>query len=227
MTLMEFQRARTDDQREQRRQLILETARAMLSEMPVSALSLNELSRRVGLAKSNVLRYFETREAILLNLLNEALDEWAREIATWTPLRGDARTRIDELSKLLAESLTTRPLLCDLASAQASVLERNVSTEVVLQHKRAIRETVLSLSDTLKTHLPELTDKDALHAISVLLLMTSACWPQATPTQALLDAYKEDPQLGDMHLSFADYLCRTLETCLSGILARHQQTVSS
>ena len=30
--------------------------------MPVAELSLNELSRRVGLAKSNVLRYFESRE---------------------------------------------------------------------------------------------------------------------------------------------------------------------
>lgn len=36
----------------------------MLSEMPVAKLSLNELSRRIGLAKSNVLRYFESREAV-------------------------------------------------------------------------------------------------------------------------------------------------------------------
>ncbi|MEU6392218.1 hypothetical protein [Streptomyces sp. NPDC046939] len=34
--------------------------------MPVAKVSLNGLSRRVGLAKSNVLRYFESREAILL-----------------------------------------------------------------------------------------------------------------------------------------------------------------
>jgi AcrR family transcriptional regulator len=56
-----FRRARTEEQREARRRAILGTAEAMLAEMPVAALSLNELSRRVGLAKSNVLRYFETR----------------------------------------------------------------------------------------------------------------------------------------------------------------------
>src|SRR6185295_16951299 len=49
---------------------ILDTAAAMLEEMPVSELSLNELSRRVGLAKSNVLRYFDSREAVLLELLD-------------------------------------------------------------------------------------------------------------------------------------------------------------
>lgn len=33
-------------------------------------MSLNELSRRAGLARSNVLRYSESREAILLELLD-------------------------------------------------------------------------------------------------------------------------------------------------------------
>ena len=51
---MTFQRARSEEQRAVRRQAILDTAEAMLAEMPVAALSLNELSRRVGLAKSNV-----------------------------------------------------------------------------------------------------------------------------------------------------------------------------
>ncbi|HEX4291540.1 MAG TPA: helix-turn-helix domain-containing protein, partial [Trebonia sp.] len=66
---MGFQRARSEEQREIRRQAILDTAAAMLDLMPVSEVTLNELSRRAGLAKSNVLRYFESREAILLELL--------------------------------------------------------------------------------------------------------------------------------------------------------------
>ncbi|HEY4701584.1 MAG TPA: helix-turn-helix domain-containing protein, partial [Streptosporangiaceae bacterium] len=71
MTL--FQRARSAEQREVRRRAILDTAAAMLAEMTVAEVTLNELSRRVGLAKSNVLRYFESREAVLLDLLGS---EW-------------------------------------------------------------------------------------------------------------------------------------------------------
>jgi AcrR family transcriptional regulator len=70
--MVAFQRARSAEQREARRRTILDTAAAMLEEMPVSEVSLNELSRRVGLAKSNVLRYFESREEILLELLDQA-----------------------------------------------------------------------------------------------------------------------------------------------------------
>jgi len=61
-------------------QAILDTAAAMLLEMPVAEVSLNELSRRVGLAKSNVLRYFESREAVLLELLDRASKQWLDEL---------------------------------------------------------------------------------------------------------------------------------------------------
>src|SRR2546429_7574704 len=71
-----FQRARSEEQREARRQAILGAAAAMLAEMPVAEVTLNELSRRAGLAKSNVLRYFESREAVLLELLGSAWQDW-------------------------------------------------------------------------------------------------------------------------------------------------------
>src|SRR6266705_4770661 len=75
-----FQRARSEEQREARRQAILGAAAAMLAEMPVAEVTLNELSRRAGLAKSNVLRYFESREAVLLELLDSAWQEWLGQL---------------------------------------------------------------------------------------------------------------------------------------------------
>src|SRR5215212_6142162 len=92
---MTFRRARNEEQREVRRQAILSTAEAMLAEMPVAALSLNELSRRVGLAKSNVLRYFESREAVLLELLDTAWREWLDALVVALP-PGDAAIPVDE-----------------------------------------------------------------------------------------------------------------------------------
>src|SRR6204780_4220354 len=75
-----FQRARNSEQSEARRQAILGAAApiaaAKRAEMPVAQVTLNELSRRAGLAKSNVLRYFESREAVLLELLDSAWQDW-------------------------------------------------------------------------------------------------------------------------------------------------------
>src|SRR5882757_6954696 len=113
---MTFQRARSEEQREIRRRVILHTAAAMLDEMPVSALSLNELSRRVGLAKSNVLRYFESREAVLLDLLAHAAGEFLTEIREAVPASVDQSapkaSRVQAVSAGLATSFATHPMLC-------------------------------------------------------------------------------------------------------------------
>src|ERR1700744_3256261 len=136
--MVTFQRARSKEQREARRQAILDTAAAMLDEMPVGEVTLNELSRRAGLAKSNVLRYFESREAILLELLDRATKLWLSEmpaqLAPGIAADGTRRERDDQLAVVLAPSVAPRRELCDLLSAQTGVLEHNVSAEVVARY---------------------------------------------------------------------------------------------
>lgn len=109
---MTFQRARTKEQREIRRQAILDTAAAMLDEMPVAEVSLNELSRRVGLAKSNVLRYFESREAVLLELLDRAITRWmadlSSELAAGVDPHLSAQERGDQMAAVLSASSHAR-----------------------------------------------------------------------------------------------------------------------
>ena len=87
---MTFQRARSPEQRAERRRSILDTASVMLAEMPVADVTLNELARRVGLAKSNVLRYFDSREAVLLELLHAALQEWLDALRSDLPAAVDS-----------------------------------------------------------------------------------------------------------------------------------------
>jgi AraC-like DNA-binding protein len=59
----DFQRARQPDQKAKRRAHVLATAREILADgaVDLGQLTLNELARRVGMAKSNLYRYFETR----------------------------------------------------------------------------------------------------------------------------------------------------------------------
>lgn len=107
----------------------------------MARVSLNELRRRVGLAKSNVLRYFETREAVLLELLDAALREWLEQLDHALTTAVDAGAAPSERGNQVAATLVTspaaHPVLCDLISAQGAVLERNVSPRVAAECKRA------------------------------------------------------------------------------------------
>ncbi|MFI5664474.1 TetR/AcrR family transcriptional regulator [Streptomyces sp. NPDC051684] len=218
---MTFQRARTDEQRSQRRRQILDTAAALLTEMPVAKLSLNELSRRVGLAKANVLRYFESREAVLLDLLDTEIQSWLAELQQVPAFDGStARERADLLADLLATSMARRPVLCDLFSAQGTVLEHNISTDLAVRHKHAARRSLGSLVELTRRHVPELGADGAAALVESTLLMAMSAWPCSRPSDAMLAAYASDPELAAMRLDFTDVVRRTTAITASGLLAR-------
>lgn len=207
-----------------RRQAILDTAAAMLTEMPVAQVSLNELSRRVGLAKSNVLRYFESREAVLLELLVAALHEWLEQVEVELTGAVDAGAapseRADQVAATLAMSLAAQPVLCDLVSAQAAVLERNVSPKVAAEYKRAAIASVGELARVVREHVPELGEHDAGRFAAAAVMVTGAAWTHSQPSAAVLAAYEADPSLAAMRLDFTAVLRETFEVLLAGLLAR-------
>jgi AcrR family transcriptional regulator len=221
-----FQRARSEEQREARRQAILGAAAAMLAEMPVADVTLNELSRRAGLAKSNVLRYFESREAVLLELLDSAWQDWLAQLdaeLAGAVVAGDpVASRADQLAAAVAASLAARPMLCDLISAQAAVLERNVSPQVAAQYKRASIAGISALGALLLRSVPELGEPDAFRLAGAAVMTTAAVWPHTQPSAAMLAAYAADPALAAMRLDFTATLREVLEVLTAGLLARRQ-----
>lgn len=219
-----FQRARNEEQRAQRRQAILDTTASMLTEMPVAQVSLNELSRRVGLAKSNVLRYFESREAVLLELLDVAFREWlehlegalASGVDPADPLPG----RGDRVAAVVAGTLADRPVLCDLTASQAAVLERNVSPAVAAGFKRTAIANVGTLARSVGTRIPELGEENALRFAALCVMTTGSIWTHTQPSAAMLAAYEADPSLAALRIDFTETLRGVLEVVLSGLLAR-------
>lgn len=224
---VEFKRARSEEQRLERRRQVLVTAAGMLTEMPVAKLSLNELSRRIGLAKSNVLRYFESREAVLLELLQAQMQDWVTDLEHSTePDAGTPRKRGDRLAEIVAASMARRPVLCDLLAAHAAVLEHNISTEVAIQYKHAMRRSVQALTRLVERQLPELDTGDADLLVETILLVAMGAWPWSRPSEAMRAAYAADPELAAMGLDFTEVLRRTVATTISGLLARQQNPIS-
>ncbi|WP_430785433.1 TetR/AcrR family transcriptional regulator [Actinoplanes sp. G11-F43] len=221
--IVTFQRARTDEQREIRRRAILDTASAMLDEMPVAAVTLNELSRRVGLAKPNVLRYFESREAVLLELLDLFLRDWL------TALEGELATGVDEsrpmpdrataVAGILSRSLSSRVVLCDLFGAQGGVLEHNVSVEVVARYKRASLHRLTTMTDLIHKYLPELGENATLFSLQTMVL-AGALSAYSTPPPSLRTAYQAEPELARFHMPLDDSLRLALTASLLGVLPR-------
>ncbi|WP_103343209.1 TetR/AcrR family transcriptional regulator [Amycolatopsis sp. CA-126428] len=221
---MTFQRARSAEQREERRRTILDTALKMLDEMPVAEVSLNELSRRVGLAKSNVLRYFESREAVLLELLDRALRDWlaevSDEVAEGVAAGLPARERAEAFAAVVSRSLARRTVLCDLIGAQAGVLEHNVSTDVVVRFKRSALGGLDAMAELLRGAVPEV-GAEAAPVCLLAMILAGGLWTHCRPSPSALAAYEADPALTALRLDLAPALEHGLALLITGAMARN------
>ncbi|MBQ1019199.1 TetR/AcrR family transcriptional regulator [Micromonospora sp. D93] len=220
---MTFQRARSEEQRAVRRRAILETTSAMLDEMPVAEVTLNELSRRVGLAKTAVLRYFESREAILLDLLDDRTTTWLaeleQELAHGVDLSRSALERAEQTADVLSRSLAAQTVLCDLFGAQGGVLEHNVSVEVARRHKRASLGKLAVMAGLVRRHLPEVGDHAELFCLNALI-MGGALSAYTSPPPSLLAVYESEPALAVHHVDLRTALRVAIITSLVGMLPR-------
>jgi len=191
--------------------------------MPVAEVSLNELSRRVGLAKSNVLRYFESREAVLLELLDVFLESWlaelADELAAGIEAHAAPEVRAGRLAEILSRSLADRVVLCDLFGAQGGVLEHNVSVEVVKRHKRASLARLAAMAELMRRHVPELGDSAQLFCL-MTLVSAGALSAYVPPPPSLLAAYADEPALSVHNLELRDALRISFTSTLLGVLPR-------
>src|ERR1700760_4741336 len=128
MTADSYQRARRPEQKTERRDAILGAARQLALRDGVRTVSLADIAAQVGIHKSALLRYFETREQIFLELTAQAWQEWVAalpdELALAAAPMGE---RMALVASAVAESLGGRPLLCDLIAHTPLNLERNVS----------------------------------------------------------------------------------------------------
>jgi AcrR family transcriptional regulator len=186
-----FQRARRPEQVAARRAAILAAAAEMLRERQVQDISLRELADRVGLAKSNVLRYFDSREAIFLEVLDRTWTAWLDGL-TLDPGRARAGyARETRVATAIAASLTAEPLLCDLFSAMAAVLERNISLDVARDFKTRFTASTARLAALVRAAVPALDEPAATHFASAVVVLVAGLWPYANPTEVVATAAAE------------------------------------
>jgi AcrR family transcriptional regulator len=134
VTAPEVQRARSAEAKLAREQAILDAAARLGAERGIRQVTLTDIAEAVGMHKSAMLRYFETREQIFLKLTAAGWQDWSSVL----------RQRLGELestaspatvASAFADTLAARPMFCDLLAQAPLNLERNVSLESVRSFK--------------------------------------------------------------------------------------------
>lgn len=214
------QRARSAAAKQQRERAILDVARSLGTGRSVREVTLTDIAAGVGMHKSAMLRYFETREQIFLALTAEGWQEWSAAF----------RARLSDLSApapetvaaVLAQSLVARPFFCDLLAQAPLNLERNVSIESAYAFKMVALHEVASLITVLRERLG-ITERQATDVISTATSMAGALWQMAAPGTPLRTLYETRPELAHALVDVEPQLTRILTALLKGMCAGHCQ----
>jgi AcrR family transcriptional regulator len=215
MTETGFQRARSAEAKQQREAAILDAARQLGAARGIREVTLTDIAEAVGLHKSAMLRYFETREQIFLRLTALGWREWS----------ADLRQRLGELPSgtpaapvagALAATLVARPMFCDLLAQAPLNLERNVSLESVRAFKLVTLDEVGAIGTEL-IRLRGLTELQAVDVIATATSLAGALWQMATPGPDVQALYRSDPRLAHATVEVAPRLTRVLTALLAGL----------
>ncbi len=209
-----FIRARTPEAKAKRRAAILAAASALLAQGGIERTTLSAIATEAGTTKSNIYRYFESREEILMRLLTEDLHETSEALA-------QALTKprpVPEIAALLANGLAANPRLCLLISITASTLEHNISTNTLRDIKRDMVASLELTATALHTAIPEIPLEQAENAVQILFTLIIGLWPHSTPGPALQALYKE-PEFTRFDLDFSGVLTFSTEVMLKGMVS--------
>ncbi|MBU2664710.1 TetR family transcriptional regulator [Actinoplanes bogorensis] len=213
MTSATPHRARSAEAKKLRERAILDAARALASERSVREVTLTDVAAAVGMHKSAMLRYFETREQIFLALTAAGWHDWSATIRTALPETSDAST----VAAVLARTLSERPLFCDLLAQAPLNLERNVSFETVRAYKLAVLAEVGAIADDLERSLG-LDGEQAVDVVATATSLAGALWQMAAPGTRLREFYESSPELAHAVVHVEPRLARILEALIDGFL---------
>ena len=211
-----FQRARRPEQKLRRQDAILEAARELALRDGVRSVSLADIAGRVGIHKSALLRYFETREQIFLELTAQAWRDWVQ--AVHAELDQAERGSAELVADVFARSFGDRPLLCDLIAHTPLNLERNVSPEAVRRYKLTSLAAVDEAAALVQRVLPALTLAEGREFVAAIASLAGAVWQIANPGPILQELYASDPALGHACVDLVPRLRRTAEILLAGLI---------
>ena len=218
METAEFQRARSPEAKRQREAAILDAARELGARQGIRQITLTEIAAAVGMHKSALLRYFETREEIFLRLTAEGWHEWTGVLAARIRELPDSEPAA--VAGAFAATLAARGMFCDLLAQAPLNLERNVSIDAVREFKLATFAAREDVFAALSERLPELDQTDALDLIATAVSLAGAFWQIATPGPEVAELYRSDPRLGHAIIEVEPRLARILTATLQGMLGR-------
>jgi len=207
-------RARNDDDKRLRRRSILEAARAVFLDTSYAGLCMTDVAARAGLVKGTLYIYFRTKEGLLFALFEELYWRWLDDLDA--ALAAEARLTPERIADAFVGGLSRNEPLARLLTVLQTVLEHNVSADMIRCFKRAVTERLAPITTRLEAAFPALRPGHGRRAYYRALALAIGLKQIGDPAP-IVAAIHEEPEFRSQRIDFATELRAALVTYFRGV----------
>jgi AcrR family transcriptional regulator len=203
-----FQRARQPGQIEQRREAILHAALVLFQQKGLENVTLADIADRVGRVKSNLYRYFDSREHIYLRVLQRQGAEWEKRVIPGLHALKRKGT-VAKVAEMITEAFIQSEEYSTLITVINPVLEKTLSPTLVIDFKSAFFERRKRLAQALALALPGTKVEAVFPLTAHIFTHVAGLWPLCHPSPAS-GKLLEKPEFAHLKLNFKTEMTRFL-----------------
>jgi len=210
-----MQRARTDIQKDERKEAICKAAITLFKRSGYEQVSFNGIAAEAKFTKSNMYRYFSSKEEIFLTIFADLFQDWQKEYIK--RLKACKQNEdIHTFSLSWVGSFLEYPKFLDLIPILFISLERNSSYEQLVKFKTLSRNLLFEIACEISRIYPNLQGEKAFKLLNLCYAVTSTFWSANSQNEALEKIYLQE-EFKEMKPDFDRDLIEAIEIIVKGI----------
>lgn len=212
---MGWERARTQEQKEQRIAEIIDATARLYETHPFEKISLVAIAKAANFTRSNLYKYFNSKEEIFFEFLKQDVIHWREDLVT--TFKKKRRYTIPEFAAVWVKVQTQHARMQDLISILYDFLEKNTTIERMIDFKRLTRSEYTIVSELLRDLFPRLSQENAIKFLNMQFAASIGLY-----TMTNLSSVQEEvltyPEFRNLKVDFETYYRECLTHLLNGLL---------
>jgi AcrR family transcriptional regulator len=207
-------RAVRDDQKLERRQVLIDTAWTLFQAQPYEQINIIDVATAASLAKGTVYLYFKTKEALFLEVLIDQFTKWFDRVDEALPTTPPT---IEGVAALLTDSLAENPHLTRLFAIVHVVLERNIDYDDALHFKQFVYERIGKTGTTLEGKLAFLSSGEGAQLLLRAYALVIGVQHIADPAPIVREVIEQEAKLNAFLVDFKTEFSIVLTALFCGL----------
>lgn len=182
---MDWVRARSEEQIEQRISDIVDATARLYEAHRFEDITFAMIAKEADFTRSNLYRYFQTKEDIFLELMKHDITTWRKDFLENFSAVNPSLPEVPDFS---VESILKHKRMVKLFTILFTLLEPNSSLEALTAFKKKITDEIGMVAQVLSTALPFRSVEAAAEFLSTLSSLVIGSYPMMDLTQKQKEA---------------------------------------